>query len=320
MPFSNSQKNQAAAELLFAGVLWGFGFVATVWLLTALQPLGVTGWRFSTAAVFGWAFCFLRPNLRSDFRSLRFWVEQFKISIIPGLLLSGLMVFQTWGLKYTSATKSSFITTLYVLIVPLLERFWMKRRLPKSHIFAVAIAFVGTALICNLVGELSTGNSTTDSLNRMSLNLGDFLTLLCAILASVHIIWVGRIQDEITDPFVFNCFQSFWAGIAPLLLSFALEPPPIINASQNAWIGFLTLAFGCTLIAFTLQVRAQRVLSPSVASLLFLLESPFATVFALLLLNESLKSHQWLGGGLILLSAGFSTFMATQPGAAPVEL
>ncbi len=317
-----SPQAQATAELVFAGVLWGFGFIATVWALGAMAPLSLTGWRFVVAAVIGFAICWARPSIRRHLSKEQFW-----LAAPPGLLLAALLVFQTWGLKYTTATKSSFITTLYVLMVPLLESTWLKRRLSLVHYIAVAAALVGTLFICDLPGELSgelaselagertlgaSDEASRAALAKLGLNLGDLLTFIASVFASIHIVWFGVIQRKIKDPFVFNTFQSFWAGVIPLMLALAFEPLPNLHASTQAWIGFLSLSLGSTLIAFALQVRAQKILSPSLASLLFLLESPFATFFAVLFLSESLQTHQWLGAGLILLAAGLSTAIATE--------
>jgi drug/metabolite transporter (DMT)-like permease len=200
------------------------------------------------------------------------------------------------------------------LIVPVLERLWLKRFVPRMHYVYVLVALIGVALICDLPGELTGGATGTDP--RLRWNFGDLLTLICSFAASFHIVWFGRIHSKIGNAFVFNNFQSFWACIIPLAASFAFEPMPTAilapSFSGQPIIGFLMLAIGSTLIAFTLQVRAQKVISPSLASLLFLLESPFATLFAIYFLGESLHTEQWVGAGLILTAAGLSTVFAVE--------
>jgi drug/metabolite transporter (DMT)-like permease len=300
-----SRSKSAVLELAFAGALWGFGFIAAVWALRSMGPMAITGWRFTVAAVIGFTIVGLRPSLRSHLTREQFW-----LACVPGMLICATLVFQTWGLRYTTATKSSFITTLYVLIVPVLERLWLKRHVPRMHYLFVIIALIGVALICDLAGEFTGGINGTDP--RLRWNFGDLLTLICSFAASVHIIWFGRINQKIGDSFVFNNFQSLWACAIPLVASFALEPAPTPNLSDLSMIGFLMLAIGSTLIAFALQVRAQKVISPSLASLLFLLESPFATLFAIYFLGESLRTGQWVGAGLILAAAGLSTVFAAE--------
>jgi drug/metabolite transporter (DMT)-like permease len=309
---------RAAFELTFASVLWGFGFIAAVWALDVMGPLSLTGWRFFIAAFVGLGISLLVPSLRRQATP-----QQFMLAAIPGLLLCLTILLQTWGLLYTTATKSGFITTIYVLIVPLLEFIFLKRPLAKKHFIYVALGLIGVALICDLPAEINGSQAAAMAAAAPQLalklrwNFGDLLTLGCAIVASFHIVYFGKIQKRIGSAFVFNNFQSIWACVLPLSLAMFFEGPILIGAHglhfmSPSLIGFCSLAFGSTLIAFALQVRAQKILSPSLASLLFLLESPFATLFAVYFLGEKLKTSQWVGAGLILLAAGLSTALATE--------
>lgn len=138
-------KRTAILELTFAAAMWGFGFIGVVWALRDLGPLGVTGWRFFLATVAGFALIALIPSLRRQFNKTEFF-----LALLPGLFIAGTLVLQTWGLKYTTATKSGFITTLYVLVVPLLDTFFLKRKPPRFHLVYVVFALIGVALICEL--------------------------------------------------------------------------------------------------------------------------------------------------------------------------
>ncbi len=291
-------RNQAVIELTFASVLWGFGFVAVVWSLRSMGPLSISGWRFLIAAAAGFGIMLFAKRL-----PLRENSEALRLAAVPGLLLSTMVILQTWGLKYTTTAKSGFITTLYVLMVPLIEGFFLNKKIPRSLILAVLIALIGVALICNLPNELL-GAPTGD---KGSWNFGDLLTFACAIMASLHIIWFGVIRDRIGDPFIFNNFQSLWAGLPALLLAFILEPFTLPSWSDYSLIGLIALSLGSSLVAFALQVKAQKVLSPSFASLLFLLESPFAALFGFWLLDETLNGFQVAGATLILAATGLAT-------------
>lgn len=306
-------QKRAIAELTFAGALWGFGFICTIWALRSMGPLSITGWRFALAALTG----LLISSMITRHRKQMSW-QQFFLAAIPGLLLCGTLVLQTWGLRFTTATKSGFLTTLYVLMVPMIERVWLKRRLPKMHFVYVTLALIGVALICDLTSELGllVSGQASDLAPKQRWNIGDLLTLLCAIAASVHIVWFGLIQKKIGSAFVFNNYQSIWAGALPLLLSFFLEPMPTPNFADFSMYGLISLTFGSTMIAFALQVHSQKVINPSLASLIFLLESPFATLFAVTLLGETLKTSQWFGAGLILVAAGLSAALVDEEEAA----
>lgn len=270
-------------ELLFAAALWGFGFIAAIWTLESFSPLGITASRFVVAALAG-CVIMLFPRLRSGFQK-----REFLSAAIPGILISGVLILQTWGLKYTSATNSSFITTLYVVIVPLFEMAILRRKLHPLHGVFVLVALVGTGLIVGLQFD--------------QFNWGDLLTLLCAIIAAFHIFYLGLISSRIQNAFAFNTFQSFWAGLLALIFIPLIDGPHFMPITNHAIIGLCSLAFGSTLIAFFLQVKAQKVLSPSLSSLLFLMESPFATMFAVVILHETISGMQAWGALLIFAAA-----------------
>src|SRR5437868_1926601 len=115
MSFSTLTPRQAVLELIFAGALWGFGFVATQWALTTWNPQGVLLWRFAGAVVLGEV---LHLFFRRGQASSSQWKKDFKRALPAGILLGTFILLQTIGLQYTSATKSGFITTLYVIFVP----------------------------------------------------------------------------------------------------------------------------------------------------------------------------------------------------------
>ena len=295
---------QAIAELILAGAIWGFGFSASVWALEAMTPLALTGWRFAVAAAVGFAISFCVRAQRAEIN-----LEQLKLSFIPGFLIGITILLQTWGLKYTTATKCGFITTLYAVIVPVMERVWLKRSLPRLQPVYVAVALIGTALITDLPSELLGLSAKTAPSAANEWNFGDTLTLLCAFTAALHMVWFAFIHTKIRSSFAFNNFQSLWSVLLTLPLAFLIDPLPTMAFGANrAFLGFVSLAIFSTMFAFALQVRAQKVLSPSIASLLFLLESPFAGLFALYLLGETLNGLQWVGAALILAAAGFSSY------------
>lgn len=308
-------QTRAVIELILAAMLWGMGFVAAVWTLEAAGPLAISGWRFVVAGGIG--LFFLRGSIKKEvFRSYM------RIAWLPGALIAATVGFQTWGLQFTTATKSGFITCLYALIVPIFEPLFGGPRPHRTLIFYSALALFGVAMMCGLF--------TTESLDEKSrLNVGDFLTLICAFAASGHIFSIARIHGKLGphfNGFHFNTAQSLGAGLPTLALALAIEPGAFgkpwhfvelaLSNASNSWLplaGFISLAIFSTLIGFALQIRAQRALSPTTASLLFLLESPFAALFAMLLLGETLGPSQLAGGALILVAVAASTVSTLNP-------
>ncbi len=276
----------AIGELVFAACLWGFGFIAAVWALKVVDAFELTLLRFALASVTGAAIIYF--NLKTlPLKQLWRW------SFWPAIFLTGTLVFQTWGLQYTTATKCGFITTLYVVFVPLLESWHRKRKLPWSLWTCVAGAFVGTVMIVNV--------------GLTGLNIGDFLTFICALFAAAQIYYVGLISPQIKHPFAFNTLQSVWSALICMPFFFhggmAGDLADWLNWPATAVAGVCSLAFGSTVLAFSLQIKAQARLSPTVASLLFLLESPFAMLFAMSILNEVIGPLEATGAAVIFFSA-----------------
>jgi drug/metabolite transporter (DMT)-like permease len=275
----------STAELFLAASLWGFGFIGTIWSLQVMSAFQLSFVRFALASLVG-LFFFLRTDTRRAF------LGQWRLSFLPGLFLFLTLYLQTWGMHYTTATKSGFITTLYVVFVPILESFMHRRPLPLTLWICVIASLIGTGLIVNVGFE--------------SINFGDVLTFLCAIFATIQIYYLGLVSPKVERPFIFNVNQTAWAALLSLPVIF-FEPlqnlPLLPQWPTTAFVGLGVLVVGSTLIAFFLQVRAQAHLTPTVSSLLFLLESPFALIFAAYFLGETMGLTESIGAPLIFCSA-----------------
>jgi len=301
---------RAYGELLFATIFWGFGFIATIWALDGIGPIWLTSIRFLMAAVmldgiyrlrlFG-----LKP-LRYDFR-------EFLSLIQPGIFLFGLLGLQTWGLQYTSATKSGFITVLYVLFIPIFERIFLGYPSRKILWLWIAIALGGTAMIC---GAWTEAGFSRDFLKAF--NFGDLLTFFCAICAAAHIIVTAKKmalpEERRISPVKFHIYQCVWVGIFGAVIGMVTEGfswvPTFMGGlwTWKVWAGVLELGLLSSGVSFLIQVRGQRTVSPSTVGIIVLLESPWAMVFSIWLLNEHLSGMQTFGAFLILSAALAESF------------
>ncbi len=291
------QKKIALLELIVATTLWGFAFVATVWALKAISPAAILFYRFLGAALVGITVLsakgfFARSSSIS--KTVDILHSEGVRSFWPATVIWGSLFLQAWGLQYTTAVNSSFITTLYIIFVPLIRVFWGHEKFTVKYLFCVALALIGTALMVN-VSQMTTPN------------FGDLLTLACSVLAALHIIMVGNIANKTKSDFAFNTMQSLWIAVfscAYVVIAGADELAKwnLLNLDFNGWIGMLAMTFGASLIAFYLQIKAQKKIPPSTASLLFLLESPVACVFSFLLLHEVILQNQYIGAGFIILA------------------
>lgn len=154
------------ALLLLTAVIWGSAFVVVKNTLDSVGPLYTLALRFSISAL--GAAALLGRSLRGISRT------GLLQSLITGVLLYVAFAFQTVGLKYTTPGKNAFLTTVYVVMVPLACWAWKKRRPSPAHLVAAVLALAGIALI-SLDGSLRLG-------------LGDGLSILCGLFFAFHIV------------------------------------------------------------------------------------------------------------------------------------
>ena len=166
----HTTKILAGAGLILTTIIWGGAFVVMKNSVDLIPPSYLLALRFSIAAICMLA-VFWRQNKGMDKKDLQY-------GVILGLFLFLSYIFQTYGLKYTTASKNAFITTLYVIIVPFLHWGFNHQRPSGRNIGAAVLAVIGLALL-SLEGD-------------MGINLGDFLTLICGIFFAVHIVFIDR--------------------------------------------------------------------------------------------------------------------------------
>jgi len=289
MKLTPYEKQTALLQMVFAAAIWGFAFVATVWALQTIESGWLTFIRFSVAAVV------IDLCLRFFGKRPKYSWKEAKISMIPGLCLFLMLFLQTWGLEYTSPTRSGFITTLYVLLIPFFERYFQNRSFRKILFFWIGFALIGTALICQLM------------LDSSHFNKGDLLTLLCAIAGAAHFVAVSKNVNKVDSPERFHLYQCIWIALFSLIPALFLEDyhqlAKLAHAPTEALFGIFWLCVVSSALAFLIQVRSQRILSASTVGLLGLLESPFAALFSVFILGEHLTSMQLFGACMILMAA-----------------
>lgn len=268
---------KAEAMLALCTVLWGATFPAIKMALADASPWTLVALRFSLAAL-----VFVPFTLGGALRAARadlaagFWL---------GLTLLVSFGAQTFGLLYTSVSRSAFITQLLILFTPLLQ-FALYRRIPApTTLLGGAVVLGGMYILTAPAGELA-------------LNRGDWLTLLCAFTFSIYILIIdyrSRPENSATLSFFQTAFLAAgaWGFVATL-------ETPRFEFSTMGVMALLFLAIGGVNGAVYLQMRYQPQTSPSRAAVVFSLEPVFATLFAVWLGWEQLGSRVLIGGGVVL--------------------
>lgn len=287
-------KKRAVYELILASALWGFGFIAVKWAFESFSSFALLFLRFTVTSVVG---LLIAKYILKDPTTFE-WKLYSKAAWRSGLALCLLLWLQTVGLESTSAVNSSFITALYVIHVPIIHSL-IYRQFHMGYIFYGLFALIGVLFL------IAPASESLNPLSALSLNFswGDVLTFGCSVAAALQILAIEVDIKKVKSFFNFNNYQ-FLMGTVFLIPLILLETKPFMHSALtgNAVAGLLSLIFGSSLLAFFLQVRSQTAIESRVVSFLFLLEAPFATVFAIALLGESLSINQMIGTLMIFAS------------------
>ena len=217
--------------------------------------------------------------------------------LVAGFLLFVASALQQVGLVYTTAGNTGFITSLYVVLIPIiLFLFWRE----KPHciaIIAVALAVIGAFL-------LSTGG-------RFVFQIGDALELVGSLFWAFHVIVLGKFASRY-GAMSFSVGQLAICGLLNLVIGIFVEP--IHSLANVSLIGSIIYTAIFSLgIAYTLQIWAQRHAPPTDAALILGLKSVFSVISAWIVLHENLVFIQIFGCGLILFAVLLSQFKQWKP-------
>ncbi|SMF99429.1 DMT family transporter [Burkholderia singularis] len=269
--------------MLLAAAIWGSAFVAQRLSLDVIGPFLFTGLRFLLGAAV------LVPLLRFNgaARSQCAAIARDRTLMLPGLVLGALLAvsisLQQVGLQYTRIANAGFITSLYVVLVPVIGVFFQHRTSIGTWLGAL-LAAIGLYFLS--VDE------------RFSILYGDWFQLGSAIVIAMHVMAVGRFARR-HDPLVLSFMQFAVCGTLCLLLGLAIEPVSV-TALEHA---LPTVLYGGLLsvgVGYTLQVVAQRDAAPAHAAVIFSMEGVFAAIAGWAVLGETLSVRALLGCALML--------------------
>ena len=130
------------ALLVLGTSIWGFGFIAAKWSLQVYGPYWANTLRFLIAYAFSLPLFIKYKTYKQNYK-------YFIPPLIAGTMIYFGMHFQTLGLKFTSVAKSGFLTSFYVIFIPLLAILFRKRSYSFVFWFYVLMALVGVAFFVN---------------------------------------------------------------------------------------------------------------------------------------------------------------------------
>ena len=274
--------------LILASIIWGCAFVAQNVGMNYIGP-----WTFSTIRflIAGFSLLAIIPILdKKRTHVIRPKTKEEKKKLLLGSVLCGLAlsigsIVQQIAMLTVPVAKAGFLTTLYVLFVPIITLLFGKK-IPLKVWIGIAMALFGLYLL-SMAGNLAIG-------------IGEIFLILAAFLFAIHIIIIGHFSTRV-DPVRLSCGQLLIGGFATVIPMIVIEKLTI-GAILAAYIPLLYTGIFSSCVAYTLQIFAQKEANPTIAGMLLSLESVFAALAGYLILNQVLNTRELIGCVLIFIA------------------
>ena len=270
-----------AKPMLFAAALiWGTSFFIMKNALDAVPVFFLLAIRFTAGAVLLALVCVRRWKA---FTPDYLW----RGAIMGGFLCLAYSV-QTFGLSMTTPSKNAFLTAVYCVLVPFLTWAVVKKRPDRYNIAAALLCVTGVGLV---------------SLNeQLSINTGDFLTLVCAIFYASHIVAVEKVSPG-KDITLLTVFQFAFAGLFAWIGGALTETfPAQALTDPQVFLPLLYLCVMATTVALLFQNVGQVWSDPASASVILSLESVFGVLFSVIFYGDPVTPRLLMGFVLIFVA------------------
>lgn len=279
--------------MLLAALLWGGSFVAQRLSLATMGPFAFTGVRFLLGAVVVAGLSqWLKPAAA---RAITLAALPWAPGALLGVLVAVSISAQQLGLRYTKVANAGFISSMYVVIVPLASLL-LGQRLRLGLILGALCAATG---LYYLSGE------------HLTLAYGDAVELFGAAVISVQVMLYAPLTRR-HDPLQLAMIQNLVCAVACLLVATMVETTRLADVRNSAltilYCGALSVGVG-----YAIQAVAQKDALPSHAAIIFSMEGVFSAVAAWLILGETLSWHAIGGCALVVLGCVFSQLMPRAP-------
>jgi len=286
MPMSPSRR--ATLLLLATTVLWGSSFFTMDWgtrgiaqHLGSAAPSAFLFLRFLSAALIQVA---LFPSLLKELTG-----PVVRAGVILSIPFYAGFILQNTALLTATSTVVAFMTSLFVVITPLVGRLFFREKVAGSTLLGAVVSLGGVYVM-------------TDP--SVGFGRGEFLSIACAVAFAFQI----QITNVVTRnhrpeaiSLVQFCCAVLYSGIT--LAAMGVSPGGLVRSLGErhvAWTVLYTAGL-CSVVAMGVLNRFQRDISATRASVIYMIEPVFAALFAALLAGEAMTKRKLVGGAVILL-------------------
>ena len=274
---------QANAALLVTAGIWGLAFVAQRVGMEYLEPFTFNGIRFLLGALSLLPLLWWQQHRKAVGEQQLPRFRTVGIGVVAGLILFLAASLQQIGIVDTTAGKAAFVTSLYIVLVPL-SGVLLGQRVEVSLWLGCLLSLLGLYFLC--IRE------------DFTLGFGDLLVLLGAFFWTMHILWIDRFASQV-QVLSLAVWQFMTCALLSLLVA-AFTETITLGAIKEALSPILYGGIGSVGIAYTLQIVGQKRAEPTQASLILSLETVFAALGGYFLLQEFLSLWELLGCVLMM--------------------
>jgi drug/metabolite transporter (DMT)-like permease len=291
---NNNHKVRVPGELylLTTSIIWGAAFVVQKVAMDILEPFTFTAVRYFLGGLLliPVIILFQKMNDKKDKKPNSAKRQEYsKKTLFWGGIVCGAVLclggnFQQFGLVTSAAGKTGFITTLYIVIVPVFGLLVFRKRVPWLVWVGVVLGVFGLYFLSMKAGDFS-------------MERGDFLVFIGAFFWAAHILAVDFLAPKV-DAVKLSCLQFIWAGVFSSIFMFIMETPNIMEI-LSCWFPILFTSVFVVGVAFTFQTIGQKTTDPAVTSLILSLEAVFGVLAGMLFLSERMTGRELLGCALM---------------------
>ena len=262
--------------LIITAIIWGSGFVASAVSLEYYTPYQILAGRFLVGVIILCVLFYKRLKNIEKSTLIK--------GTILGLFLYIAFVLQTVGLQYTTPSKNAFLTAVNVVIVPFIGFLLYKRKIDMFELVGAVTALVGVAVLSLKISS--------------EINVGDLLTLCCAVGFAFHIFYTAKFVKE-EDAVLLTIVQMVIAAVISWMVVI-FKGETSFSVEAEGLLPLLYLGIFSTTIAYLLQTVAQKYITDTKAAIILSTEAFWGMAFSVAILSEVMTTKMIIGAVLIL--------------------
>lgn len=264
--------------MLIVAILFGCAYTIQAIGSEYLQPFSFNLGKYVIALLCALPFMFRKTKTNKR--------NEILFGLLIGLILGIFSFLQQFAADKVASGKIGFITSMYIVEVPIINFLLFKKKVNVQTIISVIFAIAGLVLLCDMTS--------------LQFNSVDLIVVLCSLILAMQIIIIEKYCKN-CDPIKLNFYGYLIIIIMDITGIFVMGEKPTLLAYKQCLLPLIYVGFGCAVIACSLQVFCQKTLEATTASLIMSLESVFSVIAGYIILNESLSKLELLGCVLMFI-------------------